>query len=41
MIRAAAALAVMPADGGETITALAVLRNQAGVSGPVASTLTA
>ncbi|MBT2505907.1 IS1380 family transposase [Streptomyces sp. ISL-98] len=34
-------LAVMLADGGETITDLAVLRDQSGVFGPVASTPTA
>lgn len=34
-------LAVMLADGGETIADLAVLRDQAGVFGPVASTPTA
>ncbi len=39
--RVATDLAVMIADGGETITDLAVLRDQAGVFGPVASTATA
>ncbi|GGX33952.1 IS1380 family transposase [Streptomyces noursei] len=39
--RIAVDLAVMIADGGETITDLAVLRDQAGVFGPVASTATA
>jgi hypothetical protein len=34
-------LAVMLADGGETISDLAVLRDQAGLFGPVASTATA
>ncbi|MEU7583510.1 IS1380 family transposase [Streptomyces sp. NPDC041068] len=39
--RIATDLAVMLADGGETITDLAVLRDQEGVFGPVASTPTA
>ncbi|MGH4034146.1 IS1380 family transposase [Actinomycetota bacterium Odt1-20B] len=39
--RVATDLAVMIADGGETITDLAVLRNQGEVFGPVASTATA
>ncbi|MEU1134378.1 IS1380 family transposase [Streptomyces sp. NPDC005900] len=39
--RIAADLAVMLADGGEAIADLAVLRDQAGVFGPVASTPTA
>lgn len=39
--RIAADLAVMIADGGETITDLAVLRDQGEVFGPVASTATA
>jgi hypothetical protein len=39
--RIATDLAVMLADGGEAITDLAVLRDQAGVFGPVASTPTA
>lgn len=39
--RVATDLAVMLADGGETIAGLAVLRDQAGVFGPVASTPTA
>ncbi|MGW2183403.1 hypothetical protein ACWCXX_36270 [Streptomyces sp. NPDC001732] len=39
--RAAVDLAVMIADGGETITDLAVLRDQAGVFGPTVSTATA
>ena len=34
-------LAVMLADGGEAITDLAVLRDQPGLFGPVASTATA
>ena len=34
-------LAVLLADGGETITDLAVLRDQPGLFGPVASTATA
>ncbi|MFF3342980.1 transposase [Streptomyces flavidovirens] len=38
--RIATDLAVMVADGGETITDLAVLRDQGGVFGPVASTPT-
>ncbi|MFD6229898.1 hypothetical protein ACFWFZ_23935 [Streptomyces sp. NPDC060232] len=39
--RVATDLAVMLADGGEAIADLAVLRDQAGVFGPVASTPTA
>lgn len=39
--RIAVDLAVMIADGGETITDLAVLRDQSEVFGPVASTPTA
>ncbi|WP_437107519.1 IS1380 family transposase [Streptomyces flaveolus] len=39
--RVATGLAVMLADGGEAIADLAVLRDQAGVFGPVASTPTA
>lgn len=39
--RIAVDLAVMPADGGEAIADLALLRDQAEVSGPVASTPTA
>ncbi len=34
-------LAVMPADGGEAIADLAVLRHQTGMFGPIASTPTA
>ena len=39
--RVLADLAVMLADGGEAISDLAVLRDQAGLFGPVASTATA
>jgi hypothetical protein len=39
--RIATDLAVMLADGGEAIADLAVLRDQAGVFGPIASTPTA
>ncbi|MFE3584160.1 IS1380 family transposase, partial [Streptomyces vinaceus] len=39
--RVAVDLAVMPADGGEAVAALAVLRDQRDVFGPVASTATA